>query len=240
MKIAWASDLHFNFVTKQQRTDFLNSVDADALIITGDLADAHILEEVLADLHTNTYFVLGNHDSYHGSIEASRELAAKHSGYLSTALVQLTNKTALIGVDGWGDCRYGNTDTSNVYLNDWNFIAELRGRSDLRSKLYSLGDDAAKMLRPLLDLACKFPNVIVATHVPPFAMNDPDYQPYFSCKAVGDLLLEYANHRPNCNITILCGHTHLGGDVQVTHNLRMLVAKADYYKPEVQQIIEID
>jgi len=51
---------------------------------------------------------------------------------------------------------------------------------------------------------------------------------------VGDVLLEVARSRPKCQILVLCGHTHGGGEVQVAENLRVMTGPAEYGKPEVQ------
>jgi hypothetical protein len=125
-------------------------------------------------------------------------------------------------------------------LNDWLLIEELRNRIDLPFDLRELGDREASILTTTLSELPVCENLLVATHVPPFACNDPDYQPYYTCKAVGDVLLKFADQRPECKITILCGHTHLGGEMQITDNMQMLVAKAEYRLPKIQQVLDID
>ena len=92
------------------------------------------------------------------------------------------------------------------------------------------------------------PKVIVATHVPPFCEaawhegrpSSDDFLPFFACKAVGDVLLEAARSHPKCQILVLCGHTHDGGELQVLENLRVVTGPAEYGKPEIQQIIEVE
>ena len=36
--------------------------------------------------------------------------------------------------------------------------------------------------------------------------------PYFACRAVGEVLREAIAVRPECEMTVLCGHTHLAGE----------------------------
>jgi len=45
---------------------------------------------------------------------------------------------------------------------------------------------------------------------------------------------------PRSNLTVLCGHTHGGGEVQVLPNLRVLTGEAEYGDPAIQQVLEID
>ena len=42
MRLAWATDIHLNFLTTMARRRFLDSVkeQADAMVITGDIAEA--------------------------------------------------------------------------------------------------------------------------------------------------------------------------------------------------------
>jgi hypothetical protein len=44
---------------------------------------------------------------------------------------------------------------------------------------------------------------------------------------------------PTRQATVLCGHTHGRGEVQMLDNLTVLTGGADYGKPEVQRIFEI-
>ena len=68
MRLAWATDIHLNFLAGIDRRRFLESVNgqADALVVTGDIAESNNLGEILrqmaAVLDMPVYFVLGNHD----------------------------------------------------------------------------------------------------------------------------------------------------------------------------------
>jgi predicted MPP superfamily phosphohydrolase len=269
MRLAWATDIHLNFLTSMDRRRFLESVkgQADAMVVTGDIAESNslgeILRQMMAVLDMPIHFVLGNHDFYRGSVVGTRLATAEMiSGseylvYLSqTGVVELTPSTALVGHDGWADARLGGFDGSDVILNDFLLIDELRCWRDqhtldkpaLRQALQALGDEAAAYLKGILSAAAdKYPRVIVATHVPPFRETTwhqgrpsaDDYLPYFSCKAMGDVLLEAAGAYPQCDLLVLCGHTHGGGEVQVLENLRVLTGPAEYGKPVIQQIIEV-
>ena len=90
--------------------------------------------------------------------------------------------------------------------------------------------------------------MIVATHVPPFREaawyqgrpSADDYLPFFSCKAVGDVLLDVAQSHPKCDMLVLCGHTHGSGELQVLENLRVVTGAAEYGRPEIQRVIDVE
>jgi enoyl-CoA hydratase/carnithine racemase len=63
--------------------------------------------------------------------------------------------------------------------------------------------------------------------------------PFFACKAMGDVMLAAARSCPKCQILVLCGRTHGGGEIQVAENLRVVTRAAEYGKPEVQRVIEV-
>ena len=209
-------------------------------------------------LQRPVYFVLGNHDFYRGSIagvrESVRQLCAvcPNLHYLPDAgVVRLTEETCLIGHDGWGDGRHGDYHGSDVLLNDFGLIGEFGGFDEdpntRLAKLLALGDEAGAHFRKVLPDALKYRHVQVLTHVPPFRescwhegqISNDDWLPFFTCKAVGDALAEAMTAASNRTMTVLCGHTHGGGEAQVLPNLRVLTGGAVYGKPEVQQALEV-
>ena len=269
MRLAWATDIHLNHASEAARRQFCQSVNeqADALVVTGDIAESHILGSALTSLAAMTerpvYFVLGNHDFYQGAIAGTRRQVGCVVGdteglvYLSqSGVVELTPHTALVGHDGWADGRLGDLDRSEAILNDLLLIDELRCWRDaytldkpaLRRLLEALGDEAAAYMKEVLTAAAKqYPKVIVATHVPPFREaawhegrpSSDDFLPFFACKAMGDVLLATAQLYPGCQMLVLCGHTHGSGEIQVLENLRVVTGPAEYGKPQIQQIIEV-
>lgn len=273
MRLAWLSDLHLNFVrdpaTGTLDEDYFTFVEsiksaaADAAIISGDIAEAPDLEEWLLRIGEDVpnlpiYFVLGNHDFYRGSIARRREqirhFCDEHPRfcYLSaqTAPIRLTDRTVLVGHDGWADGRLGDFHRSPVKLADYAYIEELTGLTvDERFETVNrLGDEAAAFVRQKLDEAEGSRQVIVVTHVPPFwaaclyrgQPSSPDWAPHFGCEAMGTVLIAAANQRPEQQITVLCGHTHCPAKYQPRPNLTVWVAKADYGTPELQRVIECD
>jgi predicted MPP superfamily phosphohydrolase len=131
-RLAWATDIHINFVSDGEVLEFCASIRQgayDALVITGDIAEGQsvcgYLRTFAAQLDLPVYFVLRNHDFYDARIkdvrdavtELSRVTSSLH--YLPTAgVVPLTDRTALVCCDGWGDLHHGKGFESRVELQD--------------------------------------------------------------------------------------------------------------------------
>src|SRR3990172_12208887 len=86
MRLAWATDVHLEFLTHAEIVAFCGELrrhDPDAVLLTGDISVSRSLDEHLRLLEEHLarpiYFVLGNHDCYHGSIAATRELARERT-----------------------------------------------------------------------------------------------------------------------------------------------------------------
>jgi hypothetical protein len=266
-RLAWLTDIHLNFLRPPAVEAFLASLadtEADAFLLGGDIGEAHDVTRYLAVLENRVqrpiFFVLGNHDFYRGSIAAVRKSVrnlcseTRDLRWMTDAgVVPLTDKTCLIGTDGWGDGRHGDYHNSDVILNDWGLIKEFGGfyedREERLAKLHALGDESAAHLGTILSEALRrFRHVVVLTHVPPFReacwyegrISDDNWLPHFTCKAVGDALIEAMAANPDHRMTVLCGHTHGGGEAQVVPNLHVLTGSARYGQPAIQQVLEVD
>lgn len=264
MKLAWLTDIHFNFLRPPALEAFLESLaetEADAFLIGGDIGEApdvalH-LNALANALQRPIYFVLGNHDFYRGSITGVREKASHlcsacpNLHYLSNeGVIPLTVDTCLIGHDGWGDGRLGDYHGSDVLLNDFGLIEEFGGFDEdpaIRlSKIHVLGDEAATHFRKVLPEAVKYKNILVLTHVPPFKescwhegkTSGDAWLPFFSCKAVGGVLAEAMERAADRQMTVLCGHTHGAGEAQILPNLKVITGGAIYGQPVIQQVLE--
>jgi len=265
MRVVWATDIHLNFLQPHERAAFYSSIQdsqPDAVFITGDIAEApslrNLLHEMQHAVNRPLYFVLGNHDFYHGSIETVRrdiqDWCLTQSGltYLSASgFIELTSHTVLLGHDGWGDGRLGNFTQSPVRLSDQAVIQDFQGldRNEVLAKLQALGDESAASLRSVLPKAVdSYQQIVCLTHVPPFKeacwyegqMGNDDWLPYFTCQAIGEVLLEMAQAHPDCQLTVLCGHTHHAGTVQMLPNLLVKTGSAEYGQPHVEDILMIE
>jgi 3',5'-cyclic AMP phosphodiesterase CpdA len=258
VRLAWATDVHLNFLGAADRARFAAQVAAtptEGVLITCDIAEAdsfeRLLDEVAAAVAPRpVWFVLGNHDFYRGGIAEVRAQAAAMTTarWLPAAgVVQLTSDVALVGHDGWGDARLGDPAYTRVELSDFHLIRDLVGtsRRARHAILRRLGDEAAAALRDLVTRALDVArHIVVATHVPPFRescwhegqISNDEWLPYFTCAAVGDVLRELMTARPDARMTVYCGHTHSGGAAELLPNLNVVTGAAQYGAPTVQTI----
>jgi 3',5'-cyclic-AMP phosphodiesterase len=264
MRLAWLTDIHLNFLNGSETNHFLSAVqasEADAILLTGDIGESRNVTALLEKLddawQRPIYFVLGNHDFYGGSIAGVRaEVTAlgrrrPHLVYLTAAeVISLTGKVGLVGDDGWADARLGNYVQSLVMMNDYRLIAELAPLTkEFRwPKLKQLGDQAAEHIRRVLPEALdKYTEVILATHVPPLRdacwhegqISNDEWLPHFTCKAMGDAILEIMRASPERKLTVYCGHTHSSGICTPLPNVTIYTGSAEYGLPSVQRVIEV-
>jgi len=267
MKIAWLSDLHLNFVSRDNKDKFLinlNSKRPDIILIGGDISTSsdliRDLEYMLNYISCPIYFVLGNHDYYGSSIEKVQEkvniITSKYFQlkYLpQEGVVKLSKDTCLIGHDCWADGRYGAFFSSSATksMNDYIMIDDFRFQPTedlLHKELNKLGDEASKYLHTKSFEALEsFRSVIVLTHVPPFDkccwhegnLSDKDYLPHFACKAAGDALLETTQYDAIKDMLVLSGHTHSSGMAQIRPNILARSAGSKYGELKVQEFIQI-
>lgn len=207
------------------------------------------------------FFITGNHDYYGSSLEAVQtalsQTLAPNLVYLDAgAPILLDAETALVGKFGWYDAMHGDGIKSDVMLHDFEVIKEFKAvfseyswaydydrgsRHSLLALLRRLAKDAAEAARVSLTAALAArKQVVFATHVPPFPdacwhegkLSNPAWMPWFTCDAMGKMLVEVAKLHPDHQILTLCGHTHSPGTYQAAQNLRVLTGKARYGAPD--------
>ena len=66
-----------------------------------------------------------------------------------------------------------------------------------------------------------------------------DWLPYFSSKAIGDVLMRVAQENPLVQLLVLCGHTHSVAKYQPLDNLLVEAGRATYECPEVQKVLVV-
>ncbi len=135
-KLVWLTDIHLNHLKFQGAArafgEYLaEETQADALLITGDISEApvleHHLEELEAGFAKDMYFVLGNHDYYKGSFEESHTIANTFDGWLDDrGPRELTPNVALVGNEGWYDAYYGEPYSERFGMTDWVAIQDYR------------------------------------------------------------------------------------------------------------------
>lgn len=271
--LAWCTDIHLNFLKLYQRYDFYETIlksKADGVLITGDIAEGtdviKTLNEMQEYLQLPIYFVLGNHDFWHFSVEELEaeleKLANDNLHYLTQeTYTALSPETFLLGVDGWADGRLGNYKDSEVILWDSKLIPALRegigmqmhgwthNRERLLANMQKQADLDAYHLEGQLTYALTHnpERIIIATHIPPFreasmyrgAISNDDFLPFYTCKAIGDVLLRTAEANPGTTFEVFCGHTHGAAHFQAAPNLLVEAGAAEYNHPAVQWVIDI-
>lgn len=240
------------------------ATEGDAVLITGDIGEAlstsFLLQEIATVVQKPIYFVLGNHDYYHSSVNNMRQkmmILTEDNPLLfwlpASGPQKLRNDLILIGQDSFADGRYGDYAHSPVVLNDSRMISDLfqsslLGKYQLLETMQKLADQDASALENSIKQAIDRyhpKQMIVLVHVPPFIeacmheaeITDGDHLPFFASKATGDILLKAAQNYQEIEFLVLCGHTHSKGFFQPYPNLVVKVGSADYGKPEIQEII---
>lgn len=264
MKYGWLTDIHLEFMKDRLATRFVKGLAVEklnGLFLTGDISTAKRLEfhlQLFEDFYQEpVYFVLGNHDYYGGEIATVRKMVegictgSRHLHWLpASGVVELTKDTCLIGHGGWADGRFGDYAGSRILLNDYvkitNFV-KAGGYARL-ALLNSLGDQAAAYFETILPEAlAQYRHIILLTHIPPFKescwhegeVSADDWLPHFSCKAVGDVLVKCMKSRPDQQMTVLCGHTHSSGEIEMLPNLQVKTGGAEYGSPTIQETMEL-
>ncbi len=139
MKLTWITDVHLNFLEKDERIAFYHTLiatDSNGVVISGDIAEATSIESILKEMASTTqkpiYFVLGNHDYYRGSINDLRNKMTsmtKDEPFLfwlpASGPQKLNNDVVLLGYNCFADGRYGDYTNSRVVLNDSRIIVDL-------------------------------------------------------------------------------------------------------------------
>lgn len=264
MRYGWLSDLHLNFVDDETRALFfedLSAHDVDGWLVSGDLGESLSLVDNLKAFNTEltapTFFVLGNHDFYHSSLAAVSSTVSsvcsasdRLTWLTESAPIELNSRLMLVGDDCWSDGRLGNAADTPVELNDFSLIEDLSGltRKDLLLRVNELGSNSGIRLESKLASAADGQSdVLIVTHVPPFAgatwhrgkISSPDFLPWFSCAAAGEAILKVASAHPETTFVVLCGHTHSGGQYSAAANVTVHTARAEYGFPGVHAILEV-
>lgn len=265
MRLAWLTDPHFNHCPLDAWEALMGEIQdgaPDALLISGDISegeDVLFQLRLLADeLAIPIHFVLGNHDFYHGSIDAKRAAVVagcrRHPllNYLTdSGPICLNDSVALVGEDGWGDATIGDFEGSPVRLNDFRWIDDFRLApiGSWKPMLIEQGRQSAARLRgKLVSAMATHASVLVVTHVPPFReacwylgrTTDDWWAPFFVCGQVGEVLREAIEAHPAGRLEVLCGHTHNGGLARLGDRLNVTTAGAEYGRPEVAAWLTVD
>lgn len=278
INVALCSDIHLNFLTLDRVTKFAETLfkaGPDAVLITGDISEGDVLVQhlkiLLAVVDKDIYVVLGNHDYWKSSFDkvatAMRDLMKENPRFHwlpETGVVELTDKTALVGVDGWYDAGYGDWKRGGIFMNDWQHIEEFsvgfvpgmygnQGMTVSKDALISVcrqkaNRDAALAEQLLQEAFIKRDHVVFATHVPPWPevaryrgrATDEFALPYYTSKAMGVVLEDVAKYlKAGQTLTVFCGHTHDKAFHRFSANLSVHCSPAQYGSPAISSMVGV-
>lgn len=178
-------------------------------------------------------------------------------------VVELTSDTALVGNEGWYDAKWGHINPIRVQMGDFSLVKDLNRFWRLQAASVEVRTNAivehcrnrADMLAraaetPLRAALSIYRKVIFATHVPPFPQNamydarkeyeDPyDWLPFYTNKAMGDMLVRVAEDHPDNEIQVVCGHAHAPHSHEILPNLHARTGPAQYGKTPLVTILDV-
>jgi predicted phosphohydrolase len=267
MKAIWLSDLHLEFHQQSDIQKFILSLryyDASAIFITGDTNISTDIVSSIKEIRYGSdlpvYFICGNHDFYHSSISSIRaDLAEIDDTFIfymhNLPFLKISEKTAIIGYDGWYDGELGDYANSDVRLNDFNYIKELTNltKEQLLIQMRYLSDPT-NIIHTLITALTECENIILLTHVPPFEENtlyrtsvgeelytvaDKSWLPFFSNGFLGQRLIDTMKYYPKRKLYVLSGHTHAKSYTE-KENIICETLDAEYGQFPKPKIIEIE
>lgn len=238
------------------------------VVMTGDISDGNDLISDLTLFQTflgegiPTFYVHGNHDFYNSSFKRvirrselfsidEQENPCEYRGAIkwlgmtgepvTYPVIHLTDKTCLIGDDGWYDLLAGDAENSKLQMNDFYSIEEFEHQPHQNIVWMSrkMATEGAQRVETLIRKAVLqgYKTVYLATHVPPFVESSlgPDrkqsndtWASYMVNVTLGNKLKELAQEFQEIKIHVLAGHTHSESFNKIFENLNCTVGKADY------------
>ena len=265
MKYIWLTDTHFNFLSEPDLVSFylkLEAEKADGIFLTGDVSTGpHLTKHLLwleKVVRTPIYFVLGNHDYYRSSFTEVENKMTKimqsneNIRYLSVSEpISLTKDVALVGHDGWYDARWRDPITPFIFIWDWYFVKDFRALFGIKERLDLVRERAllaAEFIEKSLQKAFEsHSTVYMLTHFPPwpevsnkyYGLIEKFWMPYNSSKIMSDYIERVMVSRPDKNLVILAGHTHIKRTLEISPNIKIIVGDAEFGKPQIQDILII-
>lgn len=275
MELVWLSDLHLDFVEPDAIMELVKiykTIKAPKYgLITGDtlssFSDKKIVDVLPRYLVYDTPFsgVTGEAElfGHSGEIQKFYDRGGKFIypiGYLMDGKYGITEKTALVGVDGCGDIKCGNLD-SELVVSEFINIAEYKNIlnsspspnwKQLKTRLKVLGGFFSRRLSKYMGEVLQVPsinNVVCLMHYPPFkelcvnADGTPmseDLLPFNCCYSCGEPLLYFAEQHLEKKFIVLCGHTHNKAEYKPLPNLSCYCAPAKFGEVNIKGIIHND
>lgn len=239
--IKFCNDLHLDFLTDKQLDSFFEEVNKeDFIIIAGDICEAYSFSRYAKRFTTQVYFVYGNHDFYKSSFQNVLNLMKPKNFHMLDNHPVDMGDYMLMGKNLWYDLKAGDFKNSDVWLNDFKLIWEFmnKTKSEIKEIINKMVNFGISELREEIK-SCKHDKIVIVCHYPPFPevsmyrgeQSDSDHLPFYCCKSLGDLLLEF----PDKEFTCLSGHAHYACQKQIK-NVNAIVGEGDYEKPFINEV----
>lgn len=265
-RFAWFSDTHLNLTAlpflKRRFIARLNDANVDGLFLTGDISIGIFLENDLMYLAKKfgkpIYFVLGNHDTHFrhiNSVHADvKRICAEHPNLhwmTENDVISLNEDTALVGTEGWYDASIGDHRLLR-WTFDWFMTLDFLHMDGMQERLACWREMAS---RSAVEIAGKLNRafeahrtVYVLTHFPPWVdatvtngnFTERLWVPYNTNAAMGQAIERVMEDHPDKRVIVLCGHTHVPCNLQVSETIDCRVARASYWgrvRPEETIVI---
>jgi predicted MPP superfamily phosphohydrolase len=258
-KYLFFTDLHLDKVLPWDKVSFIRNIikeNPKGIIITGDISSYRVtpldLKLLTTFIKCPIYFVDGNHDYYLSSFEEMNKkiskLCDKNPRLIhldESDFIPLTKDVALIGHMGWGDVSASGPEILRATI-DWIFIKELRELTSMKQRLkvfHKLADESChnieEKLVKCLDLGYK--TIYIATHFPPYkeATNHigtffEKYWLSFNVNArLGKTISRIMGAYKGQNVIILCGHSHIPMNIDISDNIECCVGDAGLIPKEI-------
>lgn len=259
MKITWATDLHLDKLANlpgnpaKALGEYLRKdhPESEALLVTGDISIARSLRQHLAYLQEGfgapVYYVLGNHDYYGKSWEqvakSLRNWDQPNQVFLDQASpLLLTEDIWLVGRSGWFDARLCRSVEMAVgetrCIMDAKFDPSTLVLEKMRHYADRQADHARRDLKEAYQKGAR--KVLFLTHYPPYQeatwhegkQSEGAWLGIMTSITMGLTLDRFKAEAPDCQITVLCGHTHSPGECHRSNGIRVLTGKSVYNYPD--------
>lgn len=273
MKIAVTSDLHLCHTDNGQMAirdliASMNDVDAEALIICGDIYDSFNLKNIVDCFISEgwdkpTWFVLGNHDYYSGSFLAGDSIARDITRSINNPFewldcvhpFEIKEGLFLLGTSCPYDMRAGVGASSKMIMADFRQTEELRNQFDRIPVLRSRADHLVSSLELKLNELIKtreVKEVIIASHVSPWwktaffrgRTSDAHHAATYVCERLGQVIENYSIYNNDINFLCLHGHTHGHFKGLLPNwklkNIYVMCGDATYGEPKIHFVLDTE
>lgn len=220
MKIQLLSDLHIEFYTKFDYTQF--QTDADVLVLAGDInagrTNTRKSLKIFSGMYERVVYVHGNHEMYGGHINNYNDFKAPNNVHFLNRNSVIIQDVEFIGCPLWTD--FMRDDEAATAAKHW--ISDFRRIEGATVDAYvSRQEEDVKFIFETCNNSSTERRVVVTHWIPAIELVDPKY--WKQGDKITMLLNKYfANNLGNKiaklkNTTWLFGHTHSSCDSVIGH-----------------------